>query len=182
MEQEELLIKRALVGDEKAFGKIIDTYKNLVFAIILNVVKDKHEAENLAQETFISMYSSLSSYKGPSFKNWIGRIAVNKAIDWNRKSIREGEGLNHYLSQLDKANFLTVPSFEEEIIKAEDIKKLQRLLYKLPSKYGDILDKYFIQSMNYKEIAEQEGISVRTVESRLYRGKRLLQESWKEDG
>ncbi len=182
MENIDLLIKKSLMGDQRALGSIIDTYKNYVFAIILNMVKDPHEAENLSQETFISMYRSLAGYRGNSFKVWIGRIAANKAIDWNRKKQREGVGYRTYIHQLDQETFLMEPSVEDQVLKAEDFKKLRGLLVQLPEKYSHVLEQYFIEAKNYREIAEREGISVRTVESRLYRGKKLLQRAWKEDG
>ncbi len=182
MEKIDIAVQRSLMGDQQALREIIDTYKNYVFAIILNVVKDSHEAENLSQETFISMYRSLSSYRGSNFKTWLGRIAANKAIDWNRKKQREGVGFKTYLQQLDHEGFFRGPSVEEQLLKAEDFKRLRALLEELPDKYSLILEQYFIESKNYKEIAKKEGISVRTVESRLYRGKKLLQQAWKEEG
>ncbi|MBM7614321.1 RNA polymerase sigma factor [Alkaliphilus hydrothermalis] len=182
MEQEALLIKRATRGDEAAFREIVDGYKKYVFAIILNITKNQQEAENIAQETFLKVYSSLQNYQGQGFKGWIGKIAVHKAIDWNRKRHREGEGLLVYMQNQESTSSLTEPSPEERILKEEEVKKLKMTLQQLPHKYGGVLEKYFLQSMSYKEIAELEGISVRTVESRLYRGKNLLREAWREEG
>ncbi|SNT09588.1 RNA polymerase sigma factor, sigma-70 family [Anaerovirgula multivorans] len=181
MEQEEFLIRKVLSGEQAAFRKIVDLHKNYVFSIILNIVKDRQEAENIAQETFMAVYSSLKNYRGQGFRSWIGKIAVHKSIDWTRKKKREREGLLSYLQNIESIGQGTEPLLEEKVLKEEEIRKLHALLLQLPSKYRDILEKYFIQSMNYKEIAEVEGISVRTVESRLYRGKKLLREAWKEE-
>lgn len=180
MEQEEFLIKKVISGDQHAFREIVDNHKNYIFSIIFNIVKNRQEAENISQETFLAVYSSLKNYQGKSFKSWIGRIAVHKSIDWVRKKKREREGLLAYLQNVESTQEIG-PSLEERILKEEEMNKLNDVLLQLPMKYRMILEKYFVQSMSYKEIAEVENISVRTVESRLYRGKKLLREGWKED-
>jgi len=182
MEGEQLLIKLALKGDQRAFGKLINAYKNYVFAIILNMVRDQQEAENLSQETFISMYRGLPTLKGENFKGWLGRIAANKAIDWNRKKYREQQLLKGGLQPLDETIPQDGPSPEEQLLQVEDQTRLKELLHQLPPKYGEVLELYFIWGRSYQQIAQQEGISIRTVETRLYRGKRLLRDAWKEEG
>lgn len=182
MEGEQLLIKLAAKGDERAIAKLIDTYKNYVFAIIYNMVRDQQEAENLAQETFISMYRGLTSLKGENLKGWLGKIAANKAIDWNRKRAREQQLLKGGLQPLDERIPQDEPTPEEQLLQEEDRTRLKQLLQQIPPIYGEVLEMYFILGKSYQQIAQQEGISVRTVESRLYRGKRLLRDAWKEEG
>ena len=70
------LIKKILSGDDNAFSQVVDEYKNYVFAIILNFIKDYDEVENVAQEVFLQVYISLPDFKIENFKGWIGRIAV----------------------------------------------------------------------------------------------------------
>ena len=82
------LIKKILSGDDNAFSQVVDEYKNYVFAIILNFIKDYDEVENVAQEVFLQVYISLPDFKIENFKGWIGRIAVNKSIDWKRKNAK----------------------------------------------------------------------------------------------
>ena len=85
MEGESLLIKESIDGSEKAFAELVNIYKNYVFAIILNFIKDYGEAEKVAQEVFIQIYISLPTYDSDNFKAWIGKIAANKSIDWLRR-------------------------------------------------------------------------------------------------
>ena len=85
MGPEESLVKQAANGDKKAFAELVDRYKAYIFAIILKFINDKEQAENIAQETFLQVYISLPGYKHEGFRTWIGRIAVNKAIDLQRK-------------------------------------------------------------------------------------------------
>ena len=85
MDRELILIKKAKEGDQAAFEEIVELYKNYVFAIILNFIKDYNEVENVAQEVFLQIFISLPKYKSDNFKGWIGRISSNKSIDWIRR-------------------------------------------------------------------------------------------------
>ncbi|SCY51821.1 RNA polymerase sigma factor [Alkaliphilus peptidifermentans] len=175
------IVKSVLQGEHQAFRQIVEKYKKYVFAIIYNITRNPEETENLSQEAFIQAYSSLATYKNQGLKTWLGRIAVNKAIDWNRKKNKELTGQIKY-QQVQKNLNETIHTIEDEVVRREEIKRLKDICSRIPHKYGNILHKYYIQSMNYKEIAEEEGISIRTVESRLYRAKKLLRDNWKEGG
>lgn len=180
MHSEDILIKKALAGDHDAFRHIVEKYQNYVFAIVLNITQDYQEAENIAQETFIQIYRSLSQYHFGGFKTWIGRIATNKAIDWKRKRKKEKENQVIYLDDLIDIRDDENNQVEKQLIGAEDLETMQSLCNKLPPKYGNVVKKYFFQSKSYKQIALEEGISIRTVETRLYRAKKILRECWKE--
>ena len=85
MENESLLIEKAALGDEESFSILINNYKNYVFAIILNFIKNYDEAENVAQDVFFQIFVSLPKYDQNNFKAWLGRITTNKSIDCLRK-------------------------------------------------------------------------------------------------
>lgn len=181
MECNDLVIKAASKGNQEAFSNIVEAYQTIVFAICLNILKDYHEAENTAQETFLKVYSSLHTYEYKGFKTWICRIATNKAIDAKRKlqkstykevSLEDNTDLPHPQGRL----------IEDEFIKAEDSKRISAMCLSLPEIYGIILKKYYIQAKSYGEIAIEEGISIKTVESRLYRARKKLKENWEEGG
>ena len=181
MTSEETIINNAIYGNQEAFRSIVDNYKKYVFAIIFNITKDPQETENVAQEVFLQVYRSLTTYDNGSFKSWIGKIALNKAIDWKRKNCREGINNNIvYIEDIREPFSSEEDSIEDKIIKDEEINKIKELCDKLPPIYGDVIDKYFIKSMNYKQIADEEGVSVRTIETRLYRAKKIIKDTWKE--
>ncbi|MEW6622960.1 MAG: RNA polymerase sigma factor [Bacillota bacterium] len=182
MKAEEYLIKAALARDQEAFRQIVEKYQTFVFAIILNIIRDYQEAENVAQETFIQVYRSLPQYKFKGFKTWIGRIATNKAIDYKRKRQHEKErqvSLSDQLMNLDLSN---QDLLEDKVIRKEELEVLQRLFRRLPKHYNKVIVKHFIQAKSCKQIADEEGVSIRTVESRLYRAKKLLQQYLEEGG
>ena len=146
--------------------------------ICLNVVHDHYEAENLTQETFLQVYKSLPKYEYRGFKTWLSRIALNKALDYKRSAGRikiESVDLKEIENIADDRLSLT-----EEIIRQEESELLGECLRRVPEHYGTVLRKTYQENKTCKEIAQEENISLRTVETRLYRGRKVLRECFKE--
>lgn len=177
MYSDDEIIEKVLKGNKNIFSELVNRYQKLVFAICFNSVKDAQEAENLAQETFLQAFRSLSSYNNNGFKNWLGRIAVNKSIDFKRKNKAEVI----YIEDIVDFDVADSESIDMDFLKREDEKRIVSLCNELPQKYCTILKKYYIHSKSYNEIALEEGISTKTVESRLYRGRKLLRQKWEEE-
>ncbi len=182
MFNESVLIKKALEGDQDSFAKIIDEYKNYVFAIIFNFIKDYNEVENVAQEVFLQVYLSLSTYESNNFKGWIGRIASNKSIDWLRKkkSKFKEEVMEDSDDLVDNLKFSHSHTPEEILIEKEKKEEISSLCKSIPSIYEETITKFYLQGKSYEDIAREEGTTVKTVASRLYRGRNMLKEKWRE--
>lgn len=182
MDQEIVLIEKASKGDKESFEEIINIYKNYVFAIILNFIKDKEETQNIAQEVFLQIYISLPKFKEDNFKAWISRITTNKSIDClrNRRSrvketeIDDLESVKFY-KDLEERN-----SPEALLIDKENKETLKKEIDSLPEIYRDTILKFYLQEKSYQEIAIEEGVSKKTIESRLYRGRLLLKKNWRD--
>lgn len=174
------IIKSVISGNKDNFRQIVDDYQLIVFAACYSVLRDYQEAENAAQETFIQVYRSLHTYEFKGFKTWMLRIATNKSIDIKR--LRKREEANNIISLQDNDHIQITDGIliEDEIIKTDENERLKEMCLKLPHIYGEILNKYYIQSKSYEEISIEDGISIRTVESRLYRGKKILRENFEE--
>lgn len=178
---ENLLIEKAKSGHEDSFSKLIDIYKNYIFAIILNFIKDYDEVENVAQEVSLQIYVSLPTYDQNNFKGWIGRIATNKAIDWLRKKkakfndevLEDGILERVPLEQKDNPEILLLEKEkQEELLKALD---------SIPEIYRITLKKFYFQDKSYETIAKEENVTTKTIASRLYRAKILLKENWRKE-
>ncbi|WP_312667729.1 RNA polymerase sigma factor [Tissierella praeacuta] len=182
MINESELIKRALEGDEDSFAQIINLYKNYVFAIILNFIKDYDEVENIAQEVFLQIYLSLSNYESNNFKAWISRIASNKSIDWLRKkkSKFKEEVMDDSEDFIDNLKFSHSHTPEEMLIEKEKKEEISKLCKSIPPIYEETIIKFYLQGKSYEEIAMEEGTTVKTIASRLYRGRNMLREKWSE--
>lgn len=183
MDKESLLIKRSLEGDERAFSEIIDIYKNYIFSIILNFIKDYSEAENVAQEVFYQIYVSLNQFDNKNFKGWISKIASNKSIDCiRRKKARfKEETLENSEDIINIAGYSEEYSPEVLLIKKENRETLNNVLLSIPDIYRIVIEKFYFQGMSYEDIAAEEDVAVKTIASRLYRGKNILKEKWREE-
>lgn len=181
MINESILIKKAKSGDEIAFEHLVNTYKNYVFAIILNFIKDKEEAENIAQEVFLQVYLSLPKFEDNNLKSWIGKIASNKSIDYLRK--KKSKFKEELLSEDENIEEKIINDMETPetlLIKKESKQELDRLCEMIPESYKDAIIKFYIEDKSYEDIAKLGDVSVKTIASRIYRGKLLLKEKWRE--
>ncbi len=81
------LIQRTLDGDKKAFESLVQAYQGRIFAMVFHMCHDRHEAEDLTQETFLRAYKGLKRFGFRSeFYTWIYRIAVNVSLNYLRKA------------------------------------------------------------------------------------------------
>lgn len=175
METDEQLIDDILKGNQQKFRELIQRYQTKVFAVALKVSNNQRDAEDIVQEVFLQLYRSLEKFNSESsFSTWIYRITMNKAIDYKRKQkkLTIDETDNQYLSLPDR-NTLTP---EETLIKNLDKEVLHSYLHELPKDYRIVIDLYYFEELTYREISLKLNVAVKTVESRLYRAKRLIKE------
>lgn len=171
-------IKRAADGDEEAFTRLVDQYKGYLMATILPVVRDPGESQDVLQETFWQVYRSLRDFRGGNLKFWLARIASRKAIDWCRQRERRGrEFLSVSPGDLNPEAAL---SAEEEYLGYAAMNQLSSLLYSLPPSYRATMAGYLLEGKSYRQLADEAGVSVKTVESRLYRARKIIRDSIKE--
>lgn len=173
------LIQQILNGNNDAFEQIVVKYQNLVYTICLNIVRNSHDAENMAQETFLSAYCSLSEFRGGSFKSWICKIAARKSIDFKRK-------MNKVLSHEETFDIaeLQIPDstdIDTQIETKDRREKLNHIISGIPGKYISVVRAYYFEQMSVKDIAQQQGLPAKTVETQLYRAKKLIRERWEEN-
>lgn len=182
MNNESSLIQKAKRGDKDSFEELVNLYKNYVFAIILNFIKDHREVENVAQEVFLQIYISLPEYESDNFKAWVSRITSNKAIDWIRKkksSFKE-ETMENSDYLLDLVNMEKEKTPEDILIQKEKSKEIHEMCESISPIYRDVIIKFYLDGKSYKEIAQEENLAVKTIASRLYRGRNMLKEKWGE--
>src|ERR1700757_3781020 len=84
--QEGVLVQRAQAGEEPAFREIVERYQSKVFSIIHGIVRQRNDVEDIAQQVFAKVYSSLKSFDfRSSLITWIYKITVNECFDYLRK-------------------------------------------------------------------------------------------------
>jgi len=175
MESDANIIRQILLGRRDLFEQIVLEYQNLVYTICLNIAANPHDAENIAQETFLTAYASLASFRGDNIKPWLCRIAANKSIDFMRRTSR------FVMEELKDSMEHTGDSIEETYVQKERQEKLAHILSALPEKYTTVVKAFYYNRLTVKEISQCMELPERTIETRLYRAKRLIRERWGND-
>lgn len=175
------LIKRIKKGEHEAYRDIIERYQTQVFNICLRYVRNRSEAEDLAQEAFIRAYTKLDTYQvDKKFSTWLYRIATNLSIDYLRKKrpsvILDAERGDHdgftMASQLESQEMLP----DDVVVQDEEREGIQDHIMALPEKYRSAIILKYIEDCSLKEISDILGLPVATVKTRIYRGREALRE------
>ena len=143
--------------------KSIEAYENLVFTICYQMVKDYHEAQNLTQETFLSAYTHRESCQIETVKPWLARIAANKAKDYLKSAYFRRERIE--ISQEQK----------------EAVEKMKQYILDLQEPYHLVSRMYFLEGKMIADIAKELNRPQKTVQTQLYRSKKILQEKMKKE-
>lgn len=164
------------INREKYYEYLIDTYQNLVFTICLRTVNDYFEAEDLAQETFISAYKNLDSFDRQHEKAWLCKIAGNKCLDYLKRAARKSVPTEdeYFLTQVNKE-----PSPEESVLESEVKRQLSARCNCLKSPYKEIALDYFYNELSASEISAKTGKNLKTVQTQIYRARSQLQKTYK---
>jgi RNA polymerase sigma factor (sigma-70 family) len=173
--QDEELIAKAKKGDEHAFRLLIEKYRDYLFKTVYSIIRNEKDAEDVTQEVFVRMYLSLPQYQSKGFKTWMTRIAVNYAIDVKRKMQRQREEMLEVIET--EAN----ESVEFPIIQKEERERIRQRLEEIPPNYREVIYAYYIDEKSYQQIAKEQNIEVKTVETKLYRARNWLRKHWKEE-
>jgi len=174
------IVRELQRGNTEKFAKLVDIYKNKVFAFAYKFTNDYNEAQDLSQEIFIKIYNNISKFRfESSISTWIYKIATNMCIDYKRKKKKEILNFNEELSQEGSLSIQLNSrdnSPEEIIISDEKQREVHKVIYNLPDIYKTVIMMYHFNELSYKEISTALSISEKTVETRLYRARRLLRD------
>ncbi len=170
-------------GDEAAFQEIVRRYRNPITNFVYRMLDDYERSVELAQETFIRVFTSASRYQANySFSTYIYRIATNLAIsELRRRKRRKFVSLfSPYTDDNGDAVELDPPDLnplqDESLIKDERRKAVARAITSLPEKYRAAIVLRDVEGLSYDRIAEVLKLSEGTVKSRINRARNLLKE------
>ena len=169
---DEELALRYVAGNNRAFDELLRRNQSQLFTYILFVVRDRHVADDVFQETFVRAISKLqnNAYRANGkFGAWLTRIAHNVMIDLFRsqknKNIISIE--DDTLTQLS-ARALLANNIEAECINAQVLTDVKRMVDLLPPVQREVVFMRFYQQMPFKEIAERTNVSINTSLGRLH--------------
>ncbi|RKU33021.1 hypothetical protein C6496_22875 [Candidatus Poribacteria bacterium] len=180
MEREDAqLIQNVLLGDDAAFNTLVHKYQKGVHALAWRKIGDFHYAEEITQDTFLRAYKKLPTLKNPDqFAGWLYVIANRLCIDWNRKQKPETQSLEDTSVKEIEASAYTryISEKQETAARERRYEIVGKLLEKLPESERTVVTLHYLGEMTAREIGKFLGVSVGTIDSRLHRARKRLQQ------
>lgn len=158
------LIRRAAAGDEAAFEALVSRHAPAVVAVARARTRDHALADEIAQDTFVRLFTHLSRFRGEStLRTWLVRVALNLCSDAGRRDPRRFEGA------MDRA--ASYPSADEGAerlgIRAEQAARVREAIALLPAPLRLVVSLRYDAGLSYAEIGKVLSVPVGTVGSRL---------------
>lgn len=188
LEQERSLVEALKRGDRLAFEQVIKLFQDRIFGLVYRMMGDAQEAEDVAQEVFVTLYTAIKDFREESrLSTWLYRIGVNhcknrlKYLDrrkrWRQNSLdqmedhqlpHDGDEVSPIQTRVPRPDHMLEGVQMERILQKElaSMDEEQRLLILLRD----------VQGLSYQEIEEITGLAMGTVKSRLHRARMVLKE------
>lgn len=167
-----------IIIENEQFADTIKQYEHLILTICLSFTKNYFDAEDLAQQTFLSAYTNYDNFDGKNIKAWLTTIAANKCRDFLKSKARTEVSItNEEYENVQDHDELP----EDTVIRKNTQERISNLCNRLKEPYRNVAESYFINGIRLSSLAEESGENIKTLETRLYRAKKLLKELWKEE-
>ncbi|MDX8340850.1 sigma-70 family RNA polymerase sigma factor [Draconibacterium sp. IB214405] len=172
------LVKAALNGDDKAFARLLNRYKDAIYFMLLKMVNNRSDAEDLTLEAFGKAFKSLHQYSPTyAFSTWLFKIASNNCIDFLRKKKGVHVPIENN-AQDDNSETIKLrskdPDPEEKLIRQQKAILLRRVVRKLKPRYQILVELRYFREFSYEEIAKELDLPLGTVKAQLFRAREML--------
>ncbi|MGZ4836041.1 MAG: RNA polymerase sigma factor [Terriglobales bacterium] len=178
---------RVKTGDESAFAYLVQKYRRPMVGFMYRLCHNPSTAEELAQEVFLRVYRSRTSYQpSAKFTTWLYRIATNLAVNYARDTRHERPENTVRLDEPDPETGTTPDladdslSVEEQILRRERLTAIRNVVNALPERQRVAVIMHKYQQMGYREIAGVLKLSESATKSLLFRAYETLREQLKE--
>ena len=176
---EQPLIAASQRGDVTAFNRLVILYQEQAYNLAYRMLGNSESAADAAQDTFVSAFQAIKSFRGGSFRAWVLRIATNACYDQLRRAQRQpAVSLDAIIEETGDVPPIASnsPTPEEVASRKELAAYIQRSLLELPPEQRIVVALSDVQGFAYEEIAEITRGSLGTVKSRLSRGRAHLRD------
>ena len=169
---------RAADGDEAAFDLLVGRHKVALYRLARRYVGDADDADDIVQASFVSAWGALQRYDPTrDFAAWLRTIALNKCRDHGRRAVvRRWLMLPVAASTLDMVADPR-PGAEAEMIAQEELETLNRAIVRLPRGLKEPLLLTVFAGLSQEEAGRELGLSVKAIETRVYRARKALAEA-----
>jgi RNA polymerase sigma-70 factor (ECF subfamily) len=170
MLNEDIILRNCIQNDRKAQKLLYENYAPVLLGICIRFTRNKDEAEDILQESFVKIFQNLSSFrKKSSMMSWMKKIVINTAITMYHRNLKHR---HHYdIDDLRDRNAGT-PELEDLEFTREE---LLNVIRDLPPGYRMIFNLYAIEGYRHKEIAKKLQIDINTSKSQYSRAKKAIQ-------
>jgi RNA polymerase sigma factor (sigma-70 family) len=159
-------------GTDRVFERLVRDHQDRIFALGLALTGNRHDAEDVAQDTFIRAYKALATYSPDRIRDlkqkaWLHRIAVNVV----RNRVR---GVRPRMVELNGSEPDLATGPEEDVLRKAEIDELAVRVACLPTRYREAVVLRHVQDLSYAEVAETLGQPVGTVKANVHRSLKIL--------
>ncbi|NRA92219.1 MAG: sigma-70 family RNA polymerase sigma factor [Psychroserpens sp.] len=170
---DQTIINQIIEGDTNAFAVLVDRYKDLVFTLALRMLKNREEAEEVAQDTFIKAFRKLDKFKGDSkFSTWIYRVAYNTCLDRIKKNRKHLNDVT--IDEFTINQVVSIDNVLNTIEKKERNQMIKACIDKLSQEESFLLTLYYFDDLSLDEISEVVGMNNNAIKVKLFRSRKKL--------
>ena len=172
---DEELVQECLSGKQEAFEVLVKRYEKQIFSLAFRLCGNYDEAADLAQDAFIQVYKALPKYDNSRrFFPWLYRVAHNVCINGMQKRPKPAVPIEDLAGVVSREDGADQP--EVQYANLEMRQTIYQVMVDLPEQFREAVILRYVEELSYKEIATRLDLPVSTIETRLYRGRQLLQE------
>jgi RNA polymerase sigma-70 factor (ECF subfamily) len=173
------LVKRVQARDEMAFREIVERYQSKVFSIIFGILRNRNDAEDIAQQVFAKIYFSIKNFDfRSSLLTWIYKITVNECYDYLRKKrVRKLVYESDFNEEDAQRMEASEPAVDGQIpidtrLAQRDL--LVKLLGKLSEEDRSLMLLKEVEGHSVEELAQMTGLNENTIKVKLFRTRQKL--------
>lgn len=166
-------IERILAGEQALYAELVNRYKSYVYSIAFKIVKNRVEAEEVAQDAFVKAYHHLRSFQRESrFSTWLYRIVFNTAISYQRRSRPDFQSVETtVIGQRQEG--------EDRLERSDKQKYLEAAMSRLNDADRTALTLFYWKELSLEEISEITGMQTNTAKVRIHRARQRLADELK---
>lgn len=165
------------INAEQQLEYWIDQYQNLIYSICYKFTSNYFDAEDLAQDTFLSAFKNMAYFDGANEKAWLCKIATNKCLDYLKRAGRRSVPTeDEYFTAIASSD-----SPEEAVLEQDVKERLYNCCCCLKEPYREVALYYYYHEMEIGEIVEKTGKNIKTLQTQIYRAKGMLRKFYEKE-
>jgi RNA polymerase sigma factor (sigma-70 family) len=169
------LIQQALSGRQSSYGILVRRYEQYVFALALRFVKNREDAHEVAQDSFLRCFRYLSDFRGDcKFSTWLYKIVYSTALNALRKHQPDIQSLDDEARPVKAVANAVVPDISIQMERADRSATLQKAIAQLSQEDATVISLFYLYEQSLDEICEITGMTLSNAKTRLSRARQRL--------